>query len=180
VTATEEYVAQLAKLKPGKLALLRTHAGRGLDETVDGFDLFTGLWWPLRGRNERAPRRQVAWLIAKLYALNPIEHSPGKPLACQLRQCQPGDNGVRNRFRCRFDEMLALPIDQIEPALQWALDRIGFKALKLDWVSLTDDLSKWERASTRLRWAEEFLKRNKEDSYADRNSHGSEPQPGQP
>jgi CRISPR type I-E-associated protein CasB/Cse2 len=183
VNPTEEYVQRLKHLKPGELALLRTHAGQGLDETVDGFDLFAGLWWPLREKNERAPRRQVAWLIAKLYAFRPIEHSPGETLACQLRRCQPGDDRARTRFRQKFDEMLTLPLDQIEPALQWALDRLDFldfSAMKLDWARLTDDLSIWERASTRRRWAEEFLKPIKEDSDVDRDSHDSEPQPGQP
>jgi CRISPR type I-E-associated protein CasB/Cse2 len=179
VTATEEYVAQLAELKPGELGLLRTHAGQGLDESLQGFDLFTGLWWPLRQRNERAPRRQVAWLVAKLYAFRPIQHSPGETLPAQLRQCQPRDDRARARFRQKFDEMLTLPLDQIEPALQWALDRLDFQDLKLDWARLTDDLSIWERESTRRRWAEEFLKPTKEETDVDRNSHDSEPQPGE-
>ena len=75
--------------------------------------------------------------------------------------------------------MLALPLTKIEPALRWALDLIAKKGLKLDWVELTDDLSLWERESTRLKWAEEFLKSAKEDRHVDRNSCHSESQPGQ-
>jgi hypothetical protein len=52
---------------------------------------------------------------------------------------------------------LTLPIENIEPALQWALDLVSSQHLKLDWVELTDDLSFWERESKRLKWAEEFL-----------------------
>jgi len=154
-TATEEYIHVLQGLKRGDLGLLHTHSGRGLDESVDGFDLFSGLWWPLRQKNERAPRRQVAWLIAKLYAFHPLEHSPGDTLARQLRRCQPPEDP--DRFRQRFDRMLVLPIDQIEFALQWALDLIAQEHAKLDWVRLTDDLSLWQRDTTRLNWAEEYL-----------------------
>ena len=167
MTATEQYVNVLTHLKSGELGLLRTHAGQDLDESVAGFDLFTGLWWPLRQKNERAPRRDVAWLIAKLYASCAIEHSPGETIACQLRQCQSSEERARERFRQKLDEMLTLPLDKVEFALQWALHLIASKDLKVDWVGLTDDLSRWEREATRLKWAEEFLKPCKEDSHAD-------------
>jgi len=186
VGPTEEYIARLANLKSGELALLRKHAGQGLDQSVDGFDLFAGIWWPLRARNQRAPRRAAAWLIAKLYAFRPIEHSTGHTLARQLARCRkdkgPGEDAVaavsdrRRRSEIdatigpvaqRFDRMLTLPLAKIEPGLQWAIDLIAAKGLKLDWVELTDDLSFWERESKRLKWAEEFLKSSKEDRHAD-------------
>lgn len=156
-TATEQYIEVLTRLKPGELGLLRTHAGQGLDESVDGFDLFAGLWWPLRQKDGRAPRREVAWLVAKAYAFCPIEHSPSDTLARQLRRCQPNHDLESERFRQRFDRMLILPLDKIEPALRWALDRVAANSRKLDWVKLTDDLSIWERETTRLKWAEQFL-----------------------
>jgi hypothetical protein len=56
--------------------------------------------------------------------------------------------------------MLSLPLDQIELALQWALDEIASKDLKLDWVELTNKLSIWDRESTRIEWAEQFLATN--------------------
>ena len=155
---TQQYINVLTNLKTGELGLLRTHAGQGLDETVDGFDLFTGLWWPLRQKNERAPRREVAWLIAKLYAFRPIEHSPGETLACQLGRCRPVKDIDKERFKQRFDRMLPLPLGKMEVDLQWALDLLDSKSLKLDWVKLTDNLSIWEHESTRLKWAEDFLK----------------------
>lgn len=167
MTPTEQYVDALACLKAGKLGLLRTHAGQALDGSVEGFDLFTGLWWPLRQRNERAPRREVAWLIAKLYAFCPIKHSRRGILAWQLRQCQPNEEQARRRFRQRFDEMLGSQLSKMEPTLRWALRMIASKGLEVDWVGLTDDLSKWERESTRLKWAEEFLRPCKETSHAD-------------
>lgn len=157
MTATEQFIDVLTKLKTGELGLLRQHAGQGLDETVDGFDLFSGLWWPLRQKNERAPRREVAWLIAKLYAFCPIPQSPGGTLARQLHRCQPNKDPAKKRFQQRFDRMLVLPVGRIEPALQWALGLIASNNLQLDWVKLTDHLSQWERETTRLGWAEEFL-----------------------
>ncbi len=157
MTATEQFIDALARLKTGDLGLLRTHAGQGLDETVEGFDLFAGLWWPLRRKNERAPRRGVAWLIAKLYAFCPIPQSPDHTLARQLRCRQPNEERARKSFQQRFDAMLVLPLNRIEVALQWALEQIASSDRKLDWVKLTDDLSVWERETIRLRWAEQFL-----------------------
>ena len=160
MSATEDYIKVLTRLKSGDLGLLRTHAGKGLDETVDGFDLFAGLWWPLRQKNQRAPRREVAWLVAKLYAFRPIAHSPGDLLARQLRRCQPNSDPTakaKERFAQKFDRILVLPLGKIEPALQWALGVVASRDLKLDWVKLTDDLSIWARESKRLEWAQQFL-----------------------
>jgi CRISPR type I-E-associated protein CasB/Cse2 len=157
VTATEQYIDVLTRLKTGDLGLLRTHAGQGLDETVDGFDLFAGLWWPLRQRNQSAPRREVAWLIAKLYAFRPIPYAPSETLARKLGQCQPREKQAKQRYQERFDRLLRLPLNRIETEMRWALDWIASGNGKVDWVKLTDDLSAWERESIRLSWAEEFL-----------------------
>jgi CRISPR type I-E-associated protein CasB/Cse2 len=164
-TPTEKYIQVVTHLKSGELAILREHAGRGLDESVEAFDLFAGLWWPLREKNQRAPRRGVAWLIAKLYAFRPIEHSSGETLAYQLGRCREDKDADKDPVRQRFDSMLTLPVERIEPALQWALDLIASKRPKLDWVRLTNDLSIWERETTRLKWAEDFLKPSKEDCH---------------
>jgi len=157
VSGTEEYIERLRPLKAGDLGLLRLHAGKGLDESVAAFDLFTGLWWPLRRKSPRAPRRPVAWLIAKLYAFRPVEHSRGETLARQLAVCASRAETRKERIRKKFDELLLLPLERIEPAMQWALKTIASNGLKLDWVQLTDDLSIWERTSTRLKWAKEFI-----------------------
>lgn len=160
MTATEEYVARLTSLKVGERGLLRAHAGQRLDESLQGFDLFAGLWWPLRQKNQRAPRREVAWLIAKLYASCPMDQSYGAALADQLRKSRPREEPGRSRFAEKFDRMLRLPIGQIEPALRWSLDWVADRERKLDWVMLTDDLSRWERETIRMSWAEQFLGNN--------------------
>ena len=157
--STEQFIHVLAGLKTGDLGLLRSHAMQGLDESVDAFDLFSGLWWPLREqKGGPPPRREVAWLIAKLYAFCPLPQSPGDTLARQLRRTQPNDGRARARFRKKFDEMLLSPLDSIEPALRWALDWVASGGRNLDWVRLTNDLSKWARETTRVLWAEQFLK----------------------
>ncbi|MDA8105803.1 MAG: type I-E CRISPR-associated protein Cse2/CasB [Nitrospiraceae bacterium] len=157
MTPTEQYIEILGKLKAGDLGLLRTHAGQGLDESVDGFDLFAGLWWPLRQNNEWAPRREAAWLIAKLFAFCPISYSHGETFASRLGLCKPDNFRDMKRFQQRFDRMLSLPIRRIEPELRWSLDLVAKRSYKLDWVKLTDDLSFWERESRRLEWAKDFL-----------------------
>lgn len=159
MSATEQYVEILTGLKAGDLGLLRAHAEQGLDETVEAFDLFAGLWWPLRQqKGGPPPRREVAWLIAKLYAVCPIPQSRDDTLARQLGRWQPMRDQDQERFGERFDRMLALPLHRLEPALQWALDLIASRGWKVDWVALADDLSRWERESTRVKWAEQFLR----------------------
>lgn len=157
MSATEQFIEILGKLKAGDLGLLRTHAGQGLDESVGGFDLFAGLWWPLREKSQGAPRREVAWLIAKLYAFCPLEQSVGDTLARRMGRCRPKEERAAKSFQLKFDAMLGLPLDRIEPTLRWALDRIASNGQKLDWVKLTNNLSQWERETTRLEWAEQFL-----------------------
>ncbi len=165
MTATLQYIQRLQDLKPGVLGLLRLHAAQRLDTSVDGFDLFTGLWWPLRQANQGAPRREVAWMIAKLYAYHPIAHSPGHTLAHQLGACCR-HNPSRERFQRRFDELLVMPLAGMERPLQWALDAIAsardLNLNKLDWVKLTDDLSIWHREEVRLEWARQFLESAKQ------------------
>lgn len=157
MNATEQYIDVLTRLQTGDLGLLRAHAAQNPDASVDGFDLFAGLWWPLREKYADVPRRGVAWLVAKLYAHSPIPHASGYTLARQLRECQPIDERARKSYQQRFDQMLMLPISQIEPALLWALRQLAAHRPQLDWVKLTNDLSQWEQERTRLGWAEQFL-----------------------
>jgi CRISPR type I-E-associated protein CasB/Cse2 len=166
VTATEQYIQILTHLKSGELGLLRRHAGLGLEESVQGFDLFAGLWWPLRAQNQRAPRRAVAWLVAKLYAFQPVDHSPGEAIAYQLGRCRHDRDPEKDPVTQRFDRLLTFPMDNLEPSLQWAVRLVSSHGLKLDWVRLTNDISIWERETTRLKWAEEFLQAAKEDAHA--------------
>jgi len=154
MTPTEQFIHTLEGLKPGDMGRLRQHAGLPLDESLAGFDLFAGLWWPLRQKNQRAPRREVAWLIAKLYAFHPMPQSPNAAVAVLLGQINPADT----RRQSKFDELLTRPLNQIETAMQWALAVVAEIGKGIDWVRLTDDLSAWEREATRLKWARQYLR----------------------
>jgi len=157
VSQTLKYIQALQRLKQGDLGLLRTHSSKGLDESVDAFDLFAGLWWPLRQKSQFAPRREVAWLVSKLYAACPLAHIAGNLFAQQLARCQPHEEKARRRFLQHFDLVLRTPLRKLEPDMQWGLNRIRERKGSLDWVKLTDDLSYWERQSTRRQWAEQFV-----------------------
>ena len=163
MTATEDYIRSLSRLKSGDLGILRTHAYKDLDESLVGFDLFSGIWWPLRQRNPRTPRRSVAWLIAKLYSSYPVIHADNHHFARQLSLCKPRDKSEGDRFQERFDRMLLMNIDQIEPSLNWSLGYLMNNNKQVDWVKLTDDLSYWEDENIRLKWAKQFLNLNQGD-----------------
>ncbi len=165
----------------GERARLRALSGRSLDESIAGFDLFTGLWWPLRAKNQAAPRREVAWLIAKLFAAFPLLHvaEPVADLPAILGRCEPRDEYDRPRFRRRFDALLCSPLNQIEPHIRWGLAVVMANRIPgIDWVALTNHLSLWDRGPEhRLArdvhnlWAEQYLnatiKPSKGVSHAD-------------
>ena len=134
MTLTETFVVRLEELKAGDQARLRQLAGRPLDHTLDGFDLFTGLWWPLRRISQRrAPKRRSAWLVAKLYGAFPVPHiragPPARPSALPsvLGRAEPREEHGRTRFRQRFDALLLSPLAGLERHLRGAeaLPRLG-------------------------------------------------------
>jgi len=170
---TERFITRLEGLKQGERSRLRRLTGRPLDETLQGFDLFTGLWWPLRQKNQAAPRREVAWLIAKLYGACPVPHvrpdgGKGAPLAQVLGRSEPREPHLK-AFRRRFDALLQSPLSGLEPHLRWALSVVAHAVKRdrgrgLDWVQLLDDLSVWDRGDEHRRerdvrdiWAEQYL-----------------------
>lgn len=156
MTPTEQLIHDLASLKSGDLGRLRQHVGHPLDESVDGFDLFAGLWWPLRQKSERVPRREVAWLVAKLYAAKPIPQTVDATLASQFGRITSTDDRTKNSYQRMFDDLLVLPLNQIEYPLHLILALIAANSNQLDWVRLTNELSIWEREDTRIKWAREY------------------------
>ena len=161
MSPAHEFIVRLQKLKAGDLGRLRQLAGRDLDTSLDAFDLFSGLWWPLRQKNQRAPRRGVAWLIIRLYAACPIPHENGRTLAREIALAARSDPAAEERF----NRLLTMPLGRVEPALRGLLPYVTHSSNKLDWDRLTDDLSIWERQQTRLKWAEEFLLQSQQTSH---------------
>jgi len=175
---SHRFVKNLECMNDGDLAILRAHAYCPLDEKLEGFDLFTGLWWGLREKNQWAPPRKVAWLICKLYAMHPMSQSNHVTLPSLLRTYMNDhfhEQKARMRFGQRFDLILNTPLDEIEAQLNWAF-RIVRKIRQqqesitktdraekfrdfhvFDWVRLTNDLARWNLQNTRIKWANEFL-----------------------
>ena len=108
MTQTEQFIRRLEMLQEADRSQLRRVAGKQLNEALQGFDLFTGLWWPLRD-GPAAPRKETSWLVAKLYAAFGIRNDrsdkteAGPTLARILGWCEPRDDHSRHRFRARFD-----------------------------------------------------------------------------
>lgn len=183
--STAAYIRRLETLEAGERSRLRSLAGQPLDARLDGFDLFTGLWWPLRQQSPAAPRREPSWLVAKLFGafgsavphVVPEGQKIGPTLPAVLGVCEPRDPPEfksRNRFRTRFDALLCSPLPAMEPHLRWALGEVARAKqgrvphardiIGIDWARLLDDLSIWDRGEAhrigrdvRDIWAEAYL-----------------------
>lgn len=180
MSQTAEYIKRLSELQEGERSRLRRLAGRPLDATLQGFDLFTGLWWPLRAKSPATPRREPSWLVAKLFGAFRVPHiradsGSGPSLPEVLGRCEPRDEDGRKRFRTRLDALLCSSLSALEPHLRWALGEVAravagsvpyARDVKgIDWAQLLDDLSIWERGEEHRRgrdvrdiWAETYLK----------------------
>lgn len=163
MSPTAAFIKRLEALQEGERSRLRRLAGQPLGHTLEGFDLFTGLWWPLRATNERTPQRDLSWLTSKLFGASTVPHvrpesGVGPSLPAVLGRCEPTDPPdykARDRFRKRFDTVICSTVSDIEPRLNWALDEIAH-AVKgrtphakgvtgIDWALLLDDLSLWDK-----------------------------------
>ncbi|MBI5248092.1 MAG: type I-E CRISPR-associated protein Cse2/CasB [Desulfomonile tiedjei] len=171
-----KFIRQLEGLKEGERSQLRRLAGKPLDEALQGFDLLTGLWWPLRRESQAAPRRETSWLLSKLYAAFPLPHVRPEDAGARptlpriLGRCEPSNKYGRLRFRARFDTLLCTQISALEPHLHWALSTVADAVKRkrcagLDWAQLLEDLSIWDRGAEHRRrmdvreeWACHYLK----------------------
>jgi hypothetical protein len=179
MSQTAKYIKKLSALQEGERSRLRRLAGRPLDATLQGFDLFTGLWWPLRAESPATPRREPSWLVAKLFGALRVPHirpgsGAGASLPEVLGRIEPRDGDGRKRFRTRLDTLLCSALFCLEPHLRWALGEVAWgvaghvphaRDVKgIDWVQLLDDLSIWDRGKKHRRgrdvrdiWAEAYL-----------------------
>jgi len=149
---TEEFIRAITDLKTGDLGLIRAMSHKSMDEDMLAFDLFTAIWWPLREKNPRAPKREVAWLIMKLYSAYPIPHQAGAALCSRLREI-PGDSPAGKIL----DYLINLSLDELELPLQDLLRLLKkVNCSSLDWVKLTDDLSGWDFDSVRAGWISDY------------------------
>lgn len=63
-----KFVRLAAGLDSDSWAVLEQAANRPLNHSPAAFDIFTGLYWPLRNRDRTLPSRNAAWLALKLMA----------------------------------------------------------------------------------------------------------------
>jgi hypothetical protein len=175
MTLTQKFIRHLELLKEGDRSKLRAAAGAQLGSSLEAFDIFTGIWWPLRNLSPRAPRREVSWLVAKLFASFAIPHvrstqaEVGPTLPHLLAKSELLVRGDRSRYRGRVDALLQSPLSRLESPLRWALAVVAAAvqdkhAPGLDWARLLDDLSIWDRGPAHSRerdirhvWAEIYL-----------------------
>jgi hypothetical protein len=152
VSQTAAFIQGLEALKEGQRSPLRRLAGQSLNATVQGFDLFTGLWWPLRAISPATPRREPSWLVAKLFSAFHVPHvrpesAAGPSLPAVLGRCEPPrpactdaeplSSAVPDRepgksqfiaarkHRRRFDALLCSALSSLEPHLCWALGEVS-------------------------------------------------------
>lgn len=149
MTPTLRFIRRLQKLHEGDLSLLRRSHGRPLDHSGLAFDLFTGIWWPLREKTQRAPQRWCAWLVAKLYGSFPLPEG-ARPVAVAVGALEPRRPADKERYRGRFDALLASPGQDLalEPHLRTWLQQIEDRSpsyTAINWSQLLDDLWRWDR-----------------------------------
>ena len=171
---TEQFILRLEALQEGERSRLRRLTGKELDETIAGFDLFTGIWWPLREHSDAAPRRDAAWLVAKLHSAFPVRTSSGGDCGTSLPEAlgrhEPYGEFAGRYHRQRFDMLLQSPLSRLEQPLRWALSVVADavehnRCPGLDWVQLLSDISIWDRGKEHARrvdireqWADTYLK----------------------
>jgi CRISPR type I-E-associated protein CasB/Cse2 len=147
---SNEFIKLLSDLGQQDRAQLRALAQRPIGTTPDGFDLFTGLWWPLRDKHWTAPGKEASWLVAKLFASHPYPQANSEStLAALLGRVKPFDGRDLKRFELRLEALLQSPFSGLEAHLRWALVAIRPLLVKrqargLDWVELLGDLRDWD------------------------------------
>lgn len=120
MSMTEQFIRRLESMGSADRSSLRRLTRQSLADTTQSFDLFTGLWWPLRQKSPVAPRRETSWLVARLCGEFPLRHvrSDDTQLATILGRLEPRDKHAGRRFRARFDALLQSPLAALEPLLQ--------------------------------------------------------------
>jgi predicted outer membrane lipoprotein len=132
-----KFVRLAAGLDNASWAVLEQAANRPLNHSPAAFDIFTGLYWPLRNRDRTLPSRNAAWLALKVMAtagrLRPAggrtsgSYQPWRDLALR-------DSPAKGRVYPR-----AVPVGRhLEAALREAIRRHAQKPAPagIDWPGL--------------------------------------------
>jgi hypothetical protein len=132
-----KFVRLAAGLDAASWAVLEQAADTSLSHSPAAFDIFTGLYWPLRNKDRTVPSRNAAWLALKLMA------TAGR-LRPQPRQLtgpyEPwSDLALRNSPAKARVYPKAIPQGrQLETALRKLIDRHAQKTspARIDWPGL--------------------------------------------
>jgi phage tail protein X len=68
------FVRAASQLDSASWAVIANVADGAMHEQAAAFDIFTGIYWPLRNRQAGVPSRQAAWMTLKLMATVSQEH----------------------------------------------------------------------------------------------------------
>ena len=147
-SGSRAFVRAAANLRHGDWRLLADSANRSMEEDTAAFDLFTAIYWPLRGRHTTLPSRQAAWMGLKLMASagksRPIPGSYGaadsKPWL-KLKSQQPRSKAKRGGD---VAYPRRIPVgDALETELRQVIQRFEptSASAKIDWPGLCQFLN---------------------------------------
>lgn len=124
-------------------AALSNAAFREMQYSLAAFDVFSGLYWGLRGKTTWLPSRNVAWLMLKLMAAVPasvrVIHSGAKFNPLQLLPKRQ----ISERSGRKFSYPVSFPRGhRLEASLRYALDSNMRKRHpeSVDWIGLCSGL----------------------------------------
>lgn len=154
MTPTEQFIQTLAGMKSGEKTRFRLSVGARPDQNAEAFDLFTGIWWPLRQQFQNAPKREIAWIVCGLFSLYNIPHVGGQTLPIVLSSLEPGSDERKRRYRQKLDDIFNSSVKSIPDLFPWALHEVYVNKRAIDWAQLTDDLSIWDSGDSHRRKSE--------------------------
>jgi len=132
-----KFVRLAAGLDAASWAVVEQAANQSLNHSPAAFDVFTGLYWPLRNKDRTLPSRNAAWLALKLMAtagrLRPVATRPSGPYE-PWRDLSLRDSPAEDRVYPR-----AVPVGRhLEAALKEVIRRHAQKPSPagIDWPGL--------------------------------------------
>lgn len=137
--------AAVQALTHGDWGVLSAAAYRDMHDSPQAFDVFSGLWWALRGKIA-LPSKSVAWLVLKLMGAVPSrarvpQHAPDFHPLRFLAKRQIDERRANRRSRSPYP--VSLPRGRrLEAALRSAIDRNMRcpQPKAIDWSGLCDGL----------------------------------------
>jgi hypothetical protein len=153
--AAARFVTSLRRLDRSKLLTLRQAAGKPLGAGLASFDIFNGLWRPLR--RKRRVGRGPCWLVATLFPWNSKSGGAGS-LGAAMRAFAARRANFDQAKR-RFSLLLASSGPTADLRLLETVRLLAEEDLPLDWVRLLRDLSEWYAPGRPVQrtWANDFL-----------------------